>query len=68
MNAAQPSQTQGKKAQELSSEEEKSVFAENPGLDRRIIEGMLNDREVLMEEMQTKELAETVTARGNERD
>ena len=63
MNPAQPSQTQGKKAQELSSEEAKSVFAENPGLDRRIIEGMLNDREVLMEEMQTKGFSESLILR-----
>jgi hypothetical protein len=63
MNAAQPTQAQGKKTQELSSEEEKSVFAENPGLDRRIIEGMLNDREILMEEMQTKGFSEGLILR-----
>ena len=63
MNAAQPTQAQGKKPQELSSEEEKSVFAENPGLDRRIIEGMLNDREILMEDMQTKGFSESLILR-----
>jgi len=63
MNAAQPTQAQGKKPQELSSEEEKSIFAENPGLDRRIIEGMLNDREILMEDMQTKGFSESLILR-----
>lgn len=63
MNAAEPTQAPGKKIQELSSEEEKSVFSENPGLDRRIIEGMLNDREILMEEMETKGFSENLILR-----
>ena len=42
------------KETDSNADETKSVFADNPRLDRRIIEGMLQDRETLMTEMKTK--------------
>jgi hypothetical protein len=45
------------------NDEAKAVFADNPRLDRHIIEGMLNDREMLMDEMKTKGFSEGVILR-----
>ena len=45
------------------ADEAKSVFAENPRLDRKIIEGMLQDRETLMVEMKDKGFNEGLVLR-----
>ncbi len=51
------------KENDSNSDETKSVFADNPRLDRRIIEGMLQDRETLMTEMKTKGFSEGIILR-----
>ncbi|MBN1960928.1 MAG: hypothetical protein JW841_08275 [Deltaproteobacteria bacterium] len=42
---------------------EKSMFKDDPVLDRRIIEGMLNDRKALLDEMQKEGLAPSAVLR-----
>ena len=52
-----------KREHDQANEEAKAVFTDNPRLDRHIIEGMLNDRELLMVEMQNKGFSEGVILR-----
>ena len=49
-----------KRENDQANDESKAVFTDNPRLDRHIIEGMLNDRELLMVEMQNKGFSEGV--------
>jgi hypothetical protein len=51
------------KENDQPSDETKAVFADNPRLDRYIIEGMLNDRELLMDQMKTKGFSEGLILR-----
>ncbi len=51
------------KEHDQASDETKAAFADNPRLDRHIIEGMLNDRERLMSEMKSKGFSEGIILR-----
>lgn len=51
------------KENDTAADESKSAFADNPRLDRHIIEGMLQDRESLMTEMKNKGFSEGVVLR-----
>jgi len=63
MGAAEPKRIPTHKVNATSGDEDKSAYAENPRLDRRIIDGMLNDREHLMTEMMEKGFSETAILR-----
>ena len=63
MGAAEPKRIPPNKTSTPTGDEEKSAFTENPLLDRRIIDGMLSDRDRLMSDMQEKGLSETVILR-----